>query len=600
MCVARRAVVLALVLVSSALAGCRPPPEPESYVPQDVALVVAIPQLEQAFAAYQELEKRFTSIPELKTEREKLVEEARKHGLPFDKESLAAQGVNTKQGLYFFVPPSGDRGCLLAGVKNRFGVDGLLMNLFKKGGDEPVTFHPVAAGGLTVTEVRERNEDRGSVSWVHHKKTLVLCVTDKKGESASEYTAKIAQRDPAQGLMKAEDMKGVRTTLGTTQAWAYLGAEGVKKWILDEEKKKKGPQKLDKPIKPIKKPKAPSDDPSGDGEGASDDDLDETDEPEEKSPFDLTSMLDEFKGYRSMSFGLALSGQEVTVRTYLHSTPERAAEDRRIGTGTGPAPRFAAFLPSGGPALVLRVSGNIPAIVQSVKKRLGQVLGADKIDGVATEARNKLGLDVEKDVLGVFSGRFLLGVDPPSPELLTLGMQRGAMGVVPELPVYLLAQVTDRQQAAKLLGSVEKILTDLNVPVTGSEGPVYAVLDKKPSKLPDAEPPQAMVRFGLAGDVLMVSGGGYFLKVQERSRAAGPAKFSLGSPQVTTAVQSADDSVIFLDLVQLTSLVRAVSLIKPDPEVTKALPVMDQLRDIALISQWRNDGALVDLQLRLR
>lgn len=596
--VVRRAVLLALLLVSCALAGCRPPPEPEAYVPPDVALVVAIPQLDQAFAAYQELEKRFTSIPELKTEREKLVQEARNHGFPFDKESFAAQGINTQQGIYFFMPPSADRGCVLAGVKNRFGVDGLLMNLFKKGGDEPVTFHPVSVGGLTVTEVRERGEEKGSASWVHHKKTLVLCITDKKGEGASEYTAKIAQRDPAQGLMKGADMKSVRTALGTTQAWAYLGADGVKKWILDEKQKKSAPAHK----KPIRKPKIEpiADRSEAHDDDATDDEADQADEQEEPSSFDLASMLDEFKGYKSLSFGLVLSGQEVTVRTYLHSTPERAAEDRRVGTGVGPAPRFTSFLPPGGPAFLLRVSGNIPALVQSLKKRMAQVIGADKIDGAAAEARNKLGLDVEKDVLGVFSGRFLLGVDPPSPDLLSLGLQRGAMGVVPELPVYLLAQVTERQQAAKLLASIEKLLTELNVPVTGSEGPVYAVLDKKASKLPEAEAPQAMIRFGLLGDVLVVSPGKYFLQVQDRSRAAAPGKVSLGSPQVTAAVQSADDSVIFLDLAQLTSLVRAATLLKPDPAVTKALPVLDQLRDLALISQWRNDGALVDLQLRLR
>jgi hypothetical protein len=590
--VCRRALALALLIFASALAGCRPPPEPESYVPADAALVVGIPQIEQALAAYQELEKRFAAVPTLKTDREKLMQELRELGFPFDQASLQNQGINTKQGLYFFMPTSGDRGCVLAGVKNNVGVDGLVMNVVKKISGASITFHPVTARGVRVTEARKADGQPAGVSWVHQKKTLVLCaLSEELRGSVSDYTASIALRDPAQGMTKSADMKAVATALGPTQAWIFLNAEGVGKWILDKEKKKANR------FAPRKKAKHEAAD--GEDDGDSDSDEPSDDEPAGRSPgpFELASYMDELKGYKSLSFGLALSGQEVTLRAFIHSTPERAAQDKRYATGQGPAPRFTSFLAPGGAAFVLRVSANMPAVVQNLKKRAAQIIGDKQLEDGAAQARSKLGLDIEKDVLGLFSGRFLLAMDPPSPELLRHGMERGPRGVAPELPIYLLAQVTDPKRAGGLLDSVRKTLTDLQVPVSASAGPepIFSLLDDKP---PTGEPAPALLRFGLVGDILLVSGGTYFTQVHERSRTAG--KIGLGSPQVTAAMQSTDESLLFVDLTHVTSLIRAAMLLKPDPGISDMMPVLDQLRDLALVSKWRNDGTQAELQLRLR
>lgn len=596
MCMVRRALTLALLLFASALTGCRPAPEPESYIPPDAAVVVGLSQIEQALAAYQQFEQRLTTIPALKTEREKLMEEARNLGFPFDKESLQNQGINIKQGIYFFVPGSGDRGCVLAGVKNNLGVDGMVMNLVKKMSGPSITFHAVTARGVRVTEARKADGQPVGLSWVHQKKTLVLCALSDEGKaSVSDYTASIALRDPAQGMIKSADMKTVATALGPTQAWLFLNAEAVGKWILDKEKAKAAR------FAPRTK-KAKHDDANAEDRSDGDSDESSDDEPEDRSPgpFELTSYKDELKGYKSLSFGLTLSGQEATLRTFVHSTPERAAQDKRYGTGQGPAPRFSSFLAPGGAAFVLRVSANMPLVVQKLKQRAAQILGEKQIEEGAAQASSKLGLDIEKDVLSIFAGRFLLAMDPPSPDLLQLGMERGPHGVVPELPIYLLAQVTDTKRATALLGSVQKTLTELQIPVSASAGPepIYSLMEEKPSEAAAGQPPKSLLRFGLRGDVLMVSGGTYFTQVHERSRTAG--KISLGSPQVSAAMQSADESLVFVDLTQITSLVRAAMLLKPDPSLADMMPFLDQMRDIALVSQWRNDGALVDLQLRLR
>lgn len=589
--VVRRALTLALLLFTSALVGCRPPPEPESYVPADAALVVGIPQIEQALTAYQELEKRFTSVPTLRTEREKLVQEARELGFPFDKESLQNQGINIKQGLYFFVPGAGDRGCVLAGVKNNLGVDGLVMNLVKKISGPSITFHPVTARGVKVTEARKADGQPVGLSWVHQKKTLVLCALGDEGRgSVSDYTASVALRDPAQSMTKSADMKAVATALGPTQAWVFLNAEGVGKWIVDKEKEHA--RRFAPRTKKAKQDTDAEDRSDGDSEDASDDEPVDT----RPGPFELTSYLDELKGYKSLSFGLSLSGQEVTLRAFIHSTPERAAQDKLYATGQGPAPRFTSFLSPGGAAFVLRVSANMPAVIQNLKKRAAKIIGDKQLEDGAAQARSKLGLDIEKDVLSLFAGRFLLAMDPPSPELLQHGMERGPRGVVPELPIYLLAQVTDPKRAAALLDSVRKALNELQVPVSASPGPepIYAVLE---DKTPTGEAP-ALLRFGLVGDTLLVSGGTYFTQVHERSRSAG--KIGLGSPQVTAAMQSADESLAFVDLTHVTSLIRAAMLLRPDPGISDMMPVLDQLRDLALVSKWRNDGTQAELQLRLR
>lgn len=83
---------------------------------------------------------------------------------------------------------------------------------------------------------------------------------------------------------------------------------------------------------------------------------------------------------------------------------------------------------------------------------------------------------------------------------------------------------------------------------------------------------------------------------QSSCAVAGPSLKSW----VALTLRSADTTAIYRELAQTAALLHALTLLKPDKEADEALPVLDKLRDLAILSQWRDDGALAEFHVRLR
>ncbi len=543
---------LSRLTVSAALVacvGCQRARLPESFVPADAAAVLSVPRVDQALVAYKALAERFADLPAVRNALLKGEARALKEtGIDLDRpESIQARGLNPQHGLYAFLPAMDDRGCLVVAVLDRDAADGFVREILRKLSAKTLTFREARARGLTLTEVIEEGQTQAEMAYLHHRKSLLLCVADKT-VNLTEYVAGVAQTKPDQGLFARADFQAARAGVGTTQLWAYVEAGAARKWLIDRK--------------------------SG------------------KFRDSFATLAEELQGRNAFSAGLDVSGQAATLRVFLHSTAARAAEDRKLGSGQGPAPNFIQFLPLNGTILLLKATANMPVMVEHIMKEGGGILGRDKLEEGVAAVNQKIGLDLRQDVLALLAGRFILGFDKLGFGLDEARKAEDPMLVAPKLPAYLLAQVNDRGKAAGLLSTIERRLRQFEIPVevAGTTEPVYTVS-------PNGRP---LLSFGLRGDVLVVSTAEHFPKLIEYSRAEPSARVEIGSGQVSSLLRTADAEMLYLDLVQTAALLHALTLLKPDKELDEVLPVLDRLRNVALLSQWHEDGSSIELQLRLR
>lgn len=528
------------------LVGCQRPRPPESFISADAVAVVAVPRIDQAMGAYKTMAERFADLPAVNQAvakgRAKVLKAV---GLDLDRpESLVARGIDTKQGLYGFLAATADRGCLVAAETDRAAADGFLRELVQKVSDKPVSFRNTRALGLALTEAIEEGETKSELAWIHHRKSLLVCAGDKP-DNIGEYLARMAQAKPEQGMVARADYQAVRASVAPNLMWVYVEAAMARKWLLDS------------------KPSAK-----------------------------ISELLQTFEGRKSIALALDVAGQAVTLRFFLHSSAERAAQDSKFAKGQGQAPNFQRFLPPSAALLLFKVGINMPAVVDEFAQNLGGLLGKDKVDEALAQLKEKSGLDIKEDVLSLLSGRFLLGFDRLGIGLDELRNADNPTKVIPKLPLYLLVQITDRGKAAALLATVERLLRQAAVPITvaGTTEPTFTVS-------PNDQP---LFSFGLREDVLLISTAEYFPQLIERSRAALKERAEVGSPQVAEALRSADTTAIYVELAQTAALLHALTLLKPDKDIDQVLPVLDKLRDLAILSQWRDDGALAEFQVRLR
>lgn len=528
------------------LVGCQRPRLPESFISADAAVVVAVPRLDQAMAGYKTLAERFADLPAVNQAlgkgRAKVFKEV---GLDLDRpESLVDRGIDPKHGIFVFMAATADRGCLAVAETNRAAADSFVRELLRKISDKSVSFRNTRALGLALTEAIEEGETKAEVAWVHHRKSLLVCAGDKP-ENVAEYLASVAQAKPEQSIVARADYQAARTSVAPNLMWIYVEAAIARKWLLES------------------KPSAK-----------------------------VSELLETFEGRKSFALALDAAGQAVTLRFFLHSAAERAAQDAKFARGQGPAPNFPQFLPPSGALLLFKLGFNLPALVDELTRYVGNLLGSGRVDEALVQIKAKSGLDIKEDVLSLLSGRFLLGFDRLGFGLDELRKAEDPMQVAPKLPLYLLMQVNDRGKAAALLATVERLLRQAGVPISvdGTTEPTFTV---SPNEHP-------LFSFGLRGDALLISTAEHFPKLLERSSTALKERAEIGSPQVAEALRSADTMAIYLELAQTAALLHALTLLKPDKELDQVLPVLDKLRDLAILSQWRDDGALCEFQVRLR
>lgn len=532
-----------------ACAACQRARAPESFIPADAAAVLSVPRLDQALGSYKALAERFVEIPAVRNALLKGEAKALKEtGIDLDRiESIRARGLNPQQGLYVFLPATADRGCLVTAVLDRDAADVFVRELLRKVTAKGLTFREARAQGLTLTEVLEEGQTQAELAYVHHRKSLLVCASEKTVNLA-DYVATVAQAKPEQGLLGRADFQAARVGIGNAQFWAYIEASVARKWLIDSN--------------------------------------------DDKSSDFTSTLAEELQGRKAFAAGLDVSGQAATLRVFLHGTQARAAEDRALWSGQGPAPDFVQFLPLSGNILLIKASANIPVLTEHLMQEGGGFLGRVKLEENLAAVNQKLGFDLRKDILALLAGRFLIGFDKLGFGLDEARKAEDPMAVVPKLPAYLLAQVNDRGKAAGLLASIERRLRESEIPVdvSGTTEPIYTVS-------PNGRP---LLSFGLLKDVLVVSTADHFPKLLEYSRAEPTDRAEIGSGRVSSHLRTADSEVLYVDLVQTAALLHAVTLLKPDKEIDEILPVLDKLRDVALLSQGHEDGSSFEFQVRLR
>lgn len=541
---------LSRLMISAALfvcVGCQRARAPESFIPPDSAMVLSVPRLDQALGMKAFL-NRFADVTPaalvLGSENKSLKE----LGIDLDRpESLRARGIDPQQGVYAFMPVTVDRGCLVAAVSNGAAADAFVREVLRKIVDKPLTFRPARAQGLPLTEILEEGQTQPELALVQHRKSLLLCAADKTVNIA-DYAAGIAQAKAEQGMVGRPEFQAARAGLGNTQIWAYMSMEATRKWLAESKDRK------------IRESAA--------------------------------QLLEYLQGRSSIAMGIEASAQAASLRLFVHSPPALAAADRKLMSGVGPAPNFVQFLPQSGVLFLSKINLNMPKLIANIRKGGSELLKGEEFDRNLAVVNGRLGMDLEKDVLGLLSGRFLFGFDQLGFGLEEASKMADPVQLVPKLPTYLLAQVTDRGKAAGLLSSVERLLRQAGLPVgvAGTTEPVYTVSYKE----------VPILSFGLRGDMLLISTAEHFPKLIENAGAASKSRAEIGSKDVTASLRSADDLLLYMDQVQMSGLMHAVQLLKPDREMARALPFMDKVRDWALFWRWQDNGFSSDMQVRLR
>lgn len=540
---------LLLLMALSAWLGCQPARRPESFIPADAAAVLAVPRIDQLVVAYHTLGERLSEVRAVQA----LLGHAedvlrRETGVELDRpESFRLTGLNPQQGLYAFVPAAADRGCVVAAVQNQQVADRALRLVLSKLSPQPLSFRRVYHRGLAVTEVVREGQTVASAGFVLHRKVALLCAAEAIGNLA-EYIATIALSPPSAGLWQRPELAAARRSLGSPQAWLYLEVEAAARWLSSAKNER---------VRAL-----------------------------------WAKRGEELAGRSAFATGLEVSPRAATLRFTLHSSAARAAEDRRLASGQGPPPNFLQFLPSRGPIVLAKASLNLPATLDRARQEDARLADPGQLDRALAQVNDKLGLDLPKDALSLLSGRFLLGFDKLGFGLQEVRHTDDLTVLLPKLPAYLLLQVKQPGQVAGLLSSIERRLRQLGVPleVSGRSEPVFTLSYRG----------RPTLSYGLRGDVLLVSTAEHFAKLLGQAADPWAPHADLAGHPRAASLSTADDQLLYLDLIQTAAFLHALALLRPNPQLDEALLILDRLRDLSVFADWQDEFSLVEVKLRMR
>lgn len=539
---AARSAVGALLCLALCTAGCQKKARaPETLVPADADVVISMPRIDAALAAYKAVAGKFTDVPAVSAAlaegKASLLKEL---ALDLDNpQSLRARGIDPGQGLYAFLRAADEAVCVTAAVTDDAAADALVREVLRRTSDKPLKFQEAKAGGGSVTEAREEGGAAKAV-WLQHRKSLLLCAGDKPGNLA-EYTVSLTQQRPEQALTQRADYKAVRAGIGSVFVWGFVTSATMQKWARTEPKFAQALQGMR-----------------------------------------------ELQGIQALSLGLDASAQEVALRSFLLTTPAGIERYRSMTAASGKPADFGRLMSVTRSLLFMKASVNMPMMMDEVAREMAKEPASErqKIDQVTEGIRSKTGLDVRKDVLDLLSGRFLAVVERPSFGLDEVMKAAEPRSVVPRLPIFALLQIKDRARTAALLGTIEREMRAAGAKITvdSAAQPVYTVWDEN----------VALLSYRLLDDVLVVSMAGHMDELHRRAKSPEKAAPGAGSGALGS------DNVIYVDLQQVGALLHAIDLWKPDLHLDRAMPVMDKLRDLTMGTELRADGARFETTLRFR
>lgn len=514
----------------------------ESFLPEDAVAVVAVPRLGEALRAFGAVEGKFSDLEPVRRAltraREQLLQDAELDLA--QPANLGKLGLDVDGGLYYALSATGKDHALIIGVRDGKVFDAYVRRMAQKKSE--ATFEDRNVNGVTVTVLSRFG--RARLAWTLVRGQVILC-PQAAGDQLAEHAARLAKLERHLGQSAA--FQRAKERLGTAHLLAYGDLS-------------RGGKLLQAAM------------------------------PDLKAVMERSNLGE----YSTAAFGLRLSAEEVVMRFFGEHSAEVGKLMAAGSTGIGKAAPLATYLPPETMA-VTRFSMNPVVFSQQVQKGL-QPEQKQAYDQAVQKVEQTLQMSVEKDLLPLLAGRFLIAVLKPAASDMPQGPKAmRAAELAGALPIVGMIQVTDSKKAQALLTTVERLLQQQGAPVTQrSEGNnlIYAL----------AKGPKPFVSWTVAGDVLVVASGEQLSKTLAFMAAKkGPTLVDrVAQPRAKEALGSPDRSIFFMDMEVLTAMVRDLNAANPVGFLDGAIMALSKFRDLTVSGELSGQWALSEMSVRLK
>lgn len=511
----------------------------ESFLPEDAVAVVAVPRLGEALRAFGAVEGKFSDLEPVRRAmtraREQLLQDAELDLA--QPANLSKLGLDLDGGLYYALSATGKDHALILGVRDGKVFDAYVRRMAQKKSE--ATFEDRNVNGVTVTVLSRFG--RARLAWTLVRGQVILC-PQAAGDQIAEHAARLAKLERHLGQSAA--FQRAKERLGTAHLLAFGDLS-------------RGGKLLQAAM------------------------------PDLKAVMERSNLGE----YSTAAFGLRLSAEEVVMRFFGEHSAEVGKLMAAGSTGIGKAAPLATYLPPETMA-VTRFSMNPAVFSQQVQKGL-QPEQKQAYDQAVQKVEQTLQMSVEKDLLPLLAGRFLIALLKPATADLPKTMR--AAELFGALPMVGMIQVTDSKKAQALLTTVERLLQQQGAPVTQrSEGNnlIYAL----------TKGPKPLVSWTVAGDVLVVATGEQLSKTLAFMAAKkGPTLVDrVAQPRAKEALGSPDRSIFFMDMEVLTAMVRDLNAANPVGFLDGAIMALSKFRDLTVSGELSAQSALSEMSVRLK
>lgn len=549
------------VLAAASIPGCSgcSGKAPLNYVPQDATVVLVVPGLSASLRESKNLLDKFRDQELVKrgldASKDQLVKE-----LGFDPEkpeTLKTKGIDPDAGLVASLSADGKSGSIVFGVDDAKTLEKFLRELATKALGGSATFQEKDFNGVKATLLLRQGSDTPVAAWAHVAKQVIICPYAKEGK-VGEYVATIAKLDA--NIKGNKTFAAVKSKVGKHHVLIYADGDALKKRMAadTEERMRTASDWMKKYIR------------------------------------EKQETTDNFMAYfRGGAISLHLSVQGVTLRGYMAMSAEKGKAIREVFKGAGEAPAFGKYV--GADALAV---GRFSLDAKKLMDRVLEAVHPNDKRGVYSElerAERETKLNVEKDVLPLFAGRFAGALFAPSADAIKAGPPRGMAQVIQFLPAVGMAQVTDGKKAAELLAKLERFMVLGRIEVrTKTDG------DRKTYSLEDNG--RVLVSWTVVKDLAVVATGDRLDKTLTLINKGGDNVLGqVDSSRAKSLLKSDDGIVFYYNLAKTADVIRGMEL----PAEVKALlstgiSTIAKFSDVTLDFDVEEDGVLGELAVRVK
>jgi|GEM_PF-4315742 hypothetical protein len=556
-----RAVVLYVLLLGlSGIVGCGGcgSKAPLGYVPYDAAAVMVVPSVKKSFDHMKKLLNNFddggiasTLLGQKKAE---IVDQ-----LGFDPEnadSLKKIGVDPSQGLVVSVTALGEVAIVLT-TADKAKFEAYLKAQLKKHLNDEISVKETTVSGVTSTVLFKPGEEAKPVAaWSVVKKHFIFCIDADKRKPA-HYLAQLTKLKKTIATNKAfNKLKG---KIGKHDLLFYVSAEAIKKQTA-----KKREEKLAKASDWMKKY------------------IKEKQETEEKV----------MAYFEALVFGVELSGKSAAIRAYVAIPPEKGKAIHAVLKGVGKASDFGKFIGPDAIALA-RFSLNLNNLMDKVIE-----LSPDARKGKLTKNADKIKeatkLDLKKDILGAFAGRYAFALYPPSSLGKLIKPNARPKDILSAIPAALLVQMASAEKATKLMAKLTDLAQQGGVPLqmkAEKDAKIYSI----------GVPGGALIEWVLVKDLLVVASGEQLAKTLKLIKSGGGNVLDKIKTTRAKGLLKKDDGILlyfsYSTVHKMLTEAELPSQLKM--MLAAALGPLAKFRDMVLSMEVNDDGFLTEFAVNL-